>query len=263
MKYTIYQTTNNINGHIYIGCHRTESPNDKYLGSGHILKKAIKKHGKENFSKTVLFIFDNEKDMLDKEKEIVNKEFVGRGDTYNAKVGGIGGFDHLSREECVENGHKGQKKLKERNLRLYGLEYDPTQYRPGGDKAHMDKMRSLAFTDEANNKRKETFKRKKHQQGHRNSNYGKHWYTDPEATSVADRKGQKTCRPGEQPEDWITTTEWRARKKAKNKKAPPRRKAWYNDGEKEYMLFPDDPKIPELSKGRKPSFVSFFSQCSQ
>jgi len=48
----IYLTTNNINGKIYIGkyCGTRES----YLGSGKYIKRAIKKDGKENFSRITL-----------------------------------------------------------------------------------------------------------------------------------------------------------------------------------------------------------------
>lgn len=48
----IYKTTNMINGKIYIG---KEKHNDKnYLGSGRILNNAIRKYGKENFTKEIL-----------------------------------------------------------------------------------------------------------------------------------------------------------------------------------------------------------------
>jgi len=89
--YTIYQTTNLLTGMIYVGFHITSDLNDKYLGSSKSLKKDIRELGRINFKKETLFIFDNEKEMLDKEAEIVNKEFIYRSDTYNRIVGGLRG----------------------------------------------------------------------------------------------------------------------------------------------------------------------------
>jgi hypothetical protein len=88
--YTIYKTTNLINNKIYIGLHTTDDINDGYLGSGVFLKKAIKKYGHQNFKKEILHVFDNKKDMINKEKEIVNEEFILRKDTYNMSKGGYG-----------------------------------------------------------------------------------------------------------------------------------------------------------------------------
>jgi group I intron endonuclease len=48
----IYKTTNLINGKIYVGQDRYN--NQRYLGSGRLLKESIKKHGIENFKKEVL-----------------------------------------------------------------------------------------------------------------------------------------------------------------------------------------------------------------
>lgn len=48
----IYKTTNLINGKIYIG--QDSHNNPEYLGSGKILRQAIKKYGKENFKKEML-----------------------------------------------------------------------------------------------------------------------------------------------------------------------------------------------------------------
>lgn len=95
MYYTVYKTTNLINGKIYIGKHITMNPNDKYLGSGKQIKAAIVKYGKENFKKEVLFIFDNKHDMTNKEKDLVTEEFCKRLDTYNMHEGGEGGFAHI------------------------------------------------------------------------------------------------------------------------------------------------------------------------
>jgi hypothetical protein len=92
--FTIYKTTNKINGKYYHGKHQTEILDDGYLGSGRLLQRAIKKYGSENFVKEILFIYDNEQEMNDKEKELVE---IGN-HTYNLCEGGKGGFSYINRE---------------------------------------------------------------------------------------------------------------------------------------------------------------------
>ena len=91
MKYIIYKITNTINNKFYIGKHQTNDINDSYMGSGIAITKAIKKHGKENFIKEILFVFDNEQDMNRKEKELITEELVSDPNCYNIGVGGEGG----------------------------------------------------------------------------------------------------------------------------------------------------------------------------
>lgn len=50
----IYLTTNLINNKKYIGRHKTQVFDNYYKGSGHIIKEAIKKYGRENFKCEVL-----------------------------------------------------------------------------------------------------------------------------------------------------------------------------------------------------------------
>ena len=44
---------------------------DSYLGSGKIIRQAVKKEGVEKFVKTILFDFNNFEEMNEKEKELV------------------------------------------------------------------------------------------------------------------------------------------------------------------------------------------------
>ena len=96
--YTIYQITNLINGKIYVGYQKNGKLNDSYRGSGIAIKQAVDKYGIENFSKEILFTFDDEQKAYDKEAEIVNEEFVARKDTYNLMKGGRGGWGHIDRK---------------------------------------------------------------------------------------------------------------------------------------------------------------------
>ena len=96
MHYTIYKITNKINNKIYIGKHQTTDLNDGYMGSGKRLKISIRKYGIENFEKEILFCFDNESDMNDKESELVTEEFVKEDSNYNLCVGGHGGFSYIN-----------------------------------------------------------------------------------------------------------------------------------------------------------------------
>ena len=89
--YLIYKTTNLLNNKIYIGSHRTDNIEDDYLGSGTLLKQAIKKYGKENFIKEILYVFDNADEMVQMERKLVNEEFINQRNTYNMEIGGSGG----------------------------------------------------------------------------------------------------------------------------------------------------------------------------
>ncbi len=86
----LYQTTNNVNGKIYIGVHQladTKRSKD-YLGSGNSLKAAIKKYSKENFTRITLAKFSCLKDAYFAEAIMVTEEFINRPDTYNICLGG-------------------------------------------------------------------------------------------------------------------------------------------------------------------------------
>ena len=115
MHYIVYQTTNNLNGFIYVGVHRTTDLNDGYLGSGKKLKKAIEIHGIENFTRVILHFCASEDEMFAKEAEIVNREFVRRRDTYNMVLGGRSKFTHPEYVRPVRRRRRKRRVKKGRN----------------------------------------------------------------------------------------------------------------------------------------------------
>lgn len=118
MHYYLYEIRNNINGKIYIGVHKTKVLDDGYMGSGSIITRAIEKHGVENFTKTILEYFETQEEMFEREKEIVNEEFLNREDTYNLRRGGLGGFDYINSNQINLYGRNGQIGFGGSNLQL-------------------------------------------------------------------------------------------------------------------------------------------------
>ena len=112
MYYTIYQVTNIVNGKKYVGKHQTRKLDDDYLGSGVALLKAIKKHGRSSFIKEILFVFDNEDEMNNKERELITEEFVSSKYTYNKGVGGEGGPHFKGKSHSIETRKKISKSRK-------------------------------------------------------------------------------------------------------------------------------------------------------
>lgn len=96
MYFTVYRVTNLLDGKYYIGKHQTNNLDDGYLGSGIHIVRAVKAYGKENFSKEILHIFDNEDDMNKMEADLVSVEVCLREDTYNLSPGGKGGFGYIN-----------------------------------------------------------------------------------------------------------------------------------------------------------------------
>lgn len=84
----IYKIVNLINGSFYIGQDSKNNPN--YLGSGKIIKQAIKKYGKNNFKKIILEECSNLKELSEREIYWIEHEnAISKG--YNIAKGGNGG----------------------------------------------------------------------------------------------------------------------------------------------------------------------------
>jgi len=99
MVHYVYKITNLINGMFYIGKHSTEYVDDGYMGSGTLVKRAIAKHGVENFKKEILQFFDSAEQALEYERSIVTQDLVERKDSYNMTIGGNGSWYSINSNE--------------------------------------------------------------------------------------------------------------------------------------------------------------------
>lgn len=140
MFYVIYQTTNLLDGKVYVGKHKTQVLDDKYLGSGLHLRRAIRAHGKENFHKKILFVFDNEDDMTHKEIEIVTEEFCLRDDTYNIALGGQGGG--IFKGHSHTDGTRRKMSIARKGVKALGGEDHPMWGKFGSDNPNFGSKRS-------------------------------------------------------------------------------------------------------------------------
>lgn len=85
----VYKVTNNLNGKYYIGIQNTND--DNYLGSGVAIVRAVKKYGRDNFTKEVLHTCNTKEETAKLEAEIVTESLVNDPMCYNMKLGGFGG----------------------------------------------------------------------------------------------------------------------------------------------------------------------------
>lgn len=189
--YTVYKTTNKVNGKYYIGVHKTSDLYDDYLGSGKYLKRAIEKYGIENFEKEIIDIFDSPEEAYTLEKILVTFELIETGQIYNLTEGGRGkGFEYANKEGMNYGGEE-KRKLgsingKKKFLDLY---YNNINFRTKhkqhlkqiGVKGNINvniKYPNGTFKDKLHTettKRKIGMSNSIHQQGKGNSQYGTCW----------------------------------------------------------------------------------------
>lgn len=89
MYHFVYKITNILNKKFYIGKHSTENLDDGYMGSGVVIRNAIKKYGKENFTKEIIKFFDSDQTAYEFEYEITEGIEKDK-NSYNQRRGGVG-----------------------------------------------------------------------------------------------------------------------------------------------------------------------------
>ena len=124
MIFYFYKITNQINGKYYFGVHSTNNIDDGYMGSGVALRRAYKKYGIENFSKEILYYFDNADDMYSFEEEYVNNDLVNNPECYNMVIGGRSQKTNKQLSLLAESSHKTKEyreKLKEGHYKYWTI----------------------------------------------------------------------------------------------------------------------------------------------
>lgn len=202
MNYYLYRVTNKVNGKIYVGVHKTKCLDDGYMGSGKVIIRAIEKHGIENFEKEILEHFEDAASMFEREKEVVDAEFLARDDVYNLRRGGYGGFDHINNqtESRVLKNKRAREITNKILIEKYGSTCPP--------KARISNSLRLKEIHATKNFKYDNFKGKNHSQVSRekissankgkmvkekNSQFGTFW--------ISNGIDNKKCR-GEIPDGW-------------------------------------------------------------
>lgn len=118
-RFYVYKTTDKTNGKIYIGksCYRANW--EEYLGSGVLLKEAVKQKGKENFEKEILQEYETEDEAFEGEKyyiALLNSR--NRSIGYNIVKGGNGAAEnrHSHSQNYYNAIHSEEYREKKRKL---------------------------------------------------------------------------------------------------------------------------------------------------
>jgi len=147
----IYKTTNIINGKYYIG--KDVNNSNHYLGSGVLLKMAIKKYGKENFNKEILEYCETLEILEEREKfwiKELNSIVLG----YNLTEGGTGGDTFTNNTNKKEIREKLRKRIYSEEVKKIKLKnLIPFKFQSGKNHPNFGKKQ----TEKTKNKRKNTF----------------------------------------------------------------------------------------------------------
>ena len=119
-----YITTNLANGKQYVGDHSTNNLDDTYLGSGKIIKDAVKKYGKKNFKREILEQFSTKEAAFNAQEKYINEYNTLVPNGYNiSPTGGLNirGCHSEKTKRKIANSNKGKKRSKEqkRNASIF------------------------------------------------------------------------------------------------------------------------------------------------
>jgi hypothetical protein len=207
----IYLTTCKINNKKYIGMCSHEKPGkEKYLGSGKYLKNAIKRYGKNNFTREILEECATKKQLAQAEASWIAKyNATNNSEFYNLSAGGYGGDSKIIKtiwssrtiEQRKEIGNKVSKTRKEK------IANGTLKPRLGLSTSHLVQEvwnnRSEERKKEIGNKVSATKKRLGIGKGKTNPMYGRSAITEKNLKWYTDGKKNKYITEGTQPDGFV------------------------------------------------------------
>lgn len=149
MNNLVYITTCIINNKNYIGSHLTNNINDSYLGSGLLVKRSIKKYGKENFKRKILKQFETKQEAFDAQEKYIKIYDTLSPNGYNISPKGGHGVKNSWSEESkrkISKTQKGRKVSEETKQKMKGHVFSD-EHKEKLRQSKLGKKRKL-FTEE-------------------------------------------------------------------------------------------------------------------
>ena len=171
--YKITLLKGSLKDHYYFGQHRTNDLNDKYCGSGRVIKDYYKKYGRkegDSYIKEILCFYDSPDDLNKAEDELIGEKWKTDQMCLNITRGGV-------REHFETTTEVTKQKLREATKRYFENCTDFSPYQ---------KFKGCHHTEETKRKISEHHRTNYHPLSEetknkiRNSSKGRHWRTDPE-----------------------------------------------------------------------------------
>src|SRR5579859_1076104 len=187
----IYKITR-FDNHYYYGRHSTDNLDDGYFGSCKRLWHSINYHGIEKHTKAILEYLPTLTSLTIRESQIVNETCLNEPLCLSLQLGGGGGF--ISEEHQRKASLAGRDKAltamreifksgsEEAARRVKNSAATQKRMRQNGELTYTKRERNnittvaatlAAATPKSREKKKKTFAERKHQQGEKNSNFGK------------------------------------------------------------------------------------------
>jgi hypothetical protein len=148
----LYKVTCLLTNKYYVGMHSTSNLNDGYLGSGKILLRSLKKHGKENHFFEILETFPSRDCLIAREIEVVSEELLADPLSMNLMLGGKGGGGWTN----VNNNPERHKASSQRGRESMAVLRNSDPVWEAQRKANLEKTQRRANTPEAILKMKAT-----------------------------------------------------------------------------------------------------------